>query len=114
MSIADQIERIIQENLHNISFGVEMLAELLLISPSYLREITKANFAMSPHHLIERARIQRALILWPQYRYLHELARAVGFQSVRTFRRAFRIHVGMTPSEYQKQQLGRDYQTVAL
>lgn len=114
MRIADQIEWFIQENLHNISFGVEMLADLLHISPSFLRENTQANFGVSPHRLIERRRIQRALILWPQYRYLHELARAVGFQSVRTFRRAFRIHVGMTPSEYQKRQLYRDSQTVAL
>lgn len=114
MNIADQIERIIQENLPNINFGVEMLADMLRISPSFLREQTHACFGFSPHFLIEKRRIERAVLLWPQYPYLHQLARAVGFQSVRTFRRAFRIHMGMTPSEYQKRQLRHDYQTVAL
>jgi len=114
MRIADQIERIIQENLHNVSFGVEMLADLLHISPSFLRELTHEHFAFSPHRLIEKRRIDRAILLWPQYPYLHQLARAVGFQSVRTFRRAFRIHMGMTPSEYQKRRLCCDYKTAAL
>ncbi len=114
MRIADQIERIIQENLPNINFGVEMLADQLRISPSFLRERTHEYFGFSPHFLIEKRRIERAVQLWPQYPYLHQLARAVGFQSVRTFRRAFRIHMGMTPSEYQKRQSCRDYQTVAL
>ena len=103
MTIApDLIDRVVEENLHDWTFSVERLADLLQISPSYLREHTQRYFGMTPHQLIESRRLQLAVLLLPQHERLYEVSKLIGYNCVRSFRRAFTMRYGMTPSAYRE------------
>jgi len=100
MITSEQILTEIDENLHNWTFSVEPLAEILHISPSFLRELTQQYFGKTPHQLIVSRRMKRTLILMPQVKHLYELYPLVGYNCMRTFRRDFTREFGMTPTMY--------------
>jgi AraC-like DNA-binding protein len=105
MIASNDIQERVEENLHDYNLTVEKLADLLHISPSLLRELSRLYFAMSPHQYIESRRMTRALQLLTLPIPLTELCRQIGYNCVRSFRRAFHMAVGMTPSAFRKKVL---------
>jgi AraC-like DNA-binding protein len=100
MISSKSIKALVEKHLHECTFCVETLADKLQISPSFLRELTRKYFNKTPHQYIESRRLQRALSLLPLHKRIYEICKLVGYNCVRSFRRAFTLAFGMTPSEY--------------
>jgi AraC-like DNA-binding protein len=70
----------------------------------------KSIYRLTPHQYLTHVRIERAKELLEQEVSVTEACFAVGFDSLGSFTSLFKRRAGVTPSEYQRQQLGRKAQ----
>ena len=103
--LMDKIVRVIEENIDDTEFGVEMLAELVCMSRSSLHRKIKAISNTSPTDFIKMVRLKKAseLIAEGSYRVV-EVCYMVGINSPSYFIKLFQKQFGMTPKEFEKQQ----------
>lgn len=97
------IENTIRQNLTDMQFCVSRLALLLDISPSYLREIVHRHFKTTPQKLIQKHRIEYAVLLLTNSEKVQKVSRTVGYGTSRAFRNAFYKELGLTPREFKRQ-----------
>ena len=103
--LMDRIVQIIEENIDNTNFGVEMLAELVCMSRSSLHRKIKAISGTSPTDFIKMVRLKKASELISQDNYrVGEVCYLVGINSPSYFIKLFQKQFGMTPKEFEKQQ----------
>lgn len=99
-----KVEATVTKHLANTEFGVDHLAEALLLSRRQLFRKLRALTDETPGALIRRMRVARAAELLDEGAdTIKEVMYAVGFQSSSSFRKAFRQVYGMTPTDYQDQ-----------
>jgi AraC-like DNA-binding protein len=67
----------------------------------------KSIYGRTPHQYLTHVRIERAKALLEQEVSVTEACFAVGFDSLGSFTSLFKRRAGVTPSEYQRQQLAR-------
>jgi AraC-like DNA-binding protein len=67
----------------------------------------KSIYGRTPHQYLTHVRIERAKELLEQEVSVTEACVAVGFDSLGSFTSLFKRRAGVTPSEYQRQQLER-------
>ena len=103
--LMDKIVRVIEENIDDTNFGVEMLAELVCMSRSSLHRKIKAISDTSPTDFIKMVRLKKAseLIAEGSYR-VGEVCYMVGINSPSYFIKLFQKQFGMTPKEFERQQ----------
>lgn len=103
--LMDKIVQVIEENIDDTNFGVEMLAELVCMSRSSLHRKIKAISDSSPTDFIKMVRLKKAseLIAEGSYR-VGEVCYMVGINSPSYFIKLFQKQFGMTPKEFEKQQ----------
>jgi len=102
MKIHQRILAIIKQNYGNPQFGVEMLAKLSGLSQAYLRETVYRYYRISPQLLIENIRLEKALYLISKDNCtLYDTRQQTGFAYAKSFRRAIKRRLDMTPSELQ-------------
>ena len=103
--LMDRIVQVIEENIDNTNFGVEMLSELVAMSRSSLHRKIKAISDTSPTDFIRMVRLKKAseLISEGSYR-VGEVCYLVGINSPSYFIKLFQKQFGMTPKEFEKQQ----------
>jgi AraC-like DNA-binding protein len=94
------IIKLVYQHRQDWKFGVGTLAEELRVSPSYLREIVIIHFHTTPRRLIETARMELALHFLRFESCVYKVSQLSGYNCVRSFRRTFRMHIGMTPSAF--------------
>ena len=92
----------IEENYSNCNFNVDSMARMLGISKAYLREIIGMQQGLSPQKLIEGFRLEKSLKLIEKDLTEYQIAKAVGYSSPRSYRRAFKLRFGILPSIYKK------------
>lgn len=103
--LMDRIVAVIEENIDNTNFGVEMLAELVCMSRSSLHRKIKAISGTSPTDFIKMVRLKKASELISQGGYrVSEVCYLVGINSPSYFIKLFQKQFGMTPKEFEKQQ----------
>ncbi|MDO4970862.1 MAG: two-component regulator propeller domain-containing protein [Bacteroidales bacterium] len=102
--LMENMVRIIEENIDNSNFSVEMLAELAYMSRSSLHRKIKAITGTSPTDFIKLIRLKKAseLIAEGSYR-VGEVCYMVGINSPSYFIRLFQKQFGLTPKEFEKQ-----------
>jgi AraC family transcriptional regulator len=68
----------------------------------------KQSTGLSPHQYLLQQRVRRAkeLLAGPRRR-IAEVSQELGFANQSHFATSFRVLVGMTPREYQRQRLGK-------
>lgn len=82
---------------------IAALARIAYVSPAYFIRSFRATFGETPHHYLQRRRVERAMfLLRGTGRSVTDVCLAVGFTSLGTFSRTFRDIVGESPSEYRK------------
>ncbi|RAP56238.1 DJ-1/PfpI family protein [Oleiagrimonas sp. MCCC 1A03011] len=82
---------------------VERMAACVAMSPRNFRRVFTATFDTTPARFVERLRLEQACLqLTSQRDSVVRIARAVGFNSVDTFRRVFRNRYDATPDEYRQ------------
>lgn len=83
------------------TISVGSAAKALGISESYVSYIFNRRLAIHFREYVNSLRIADAMHLLKHHRFtVTEIAGRVGFNTLRTFHRAFIAQVGMTPSEY--------------
>jgi AraC family transcriptional regulator len=81
--------------------SVEILAQLVQLSPFHFSRIFKQSTGMSPLRFVTRERVTRAQqLIRETSRSLIEIALDVGYTSPSHFAQVFRRVVGMTPTEF--------------
>ena len=92
---------VIDENLDNDDFTVEIFAKEVGLSRAQLHRKLKAITDIAPRDLLRAQRLKRAAhLLDGRYGNVTEVAYAVGFKSLSHFARSFREQYGVSPSEY--------------
>jgi AraC-like DNA-binding protein len=98
-----RILAIVEENIANTSFGVELLSEEAAMSPAQLYRKMTALTAYSPNEFIRHMRLTRAADLLRQRAgNVADIAYQTGFGSLSYFSKCFKQKFGMVPSEYTK------------
>lgn len=83
------------------SLDVPAVAAVAHISPAYFSRNFRAVFGETPHHYLQRRRVERSMFLLRETdRSVTDICLDVGFTSLGTFSRTFREIVGETPSAY--------------
>ena len=80
---------------------VAAVAALAYISVAHFSRSFRAVFGETPHHYLQRRRVERAMFLLRETdRSVTDVSLDVGFGSLGTFSRTFRDIVGEAPSAY--------------
>src|SRR5689334_14952911 len=83
--------------------SVDKLAARVAMSPRHFARVFRAEVGATPAAYVEQARVEVARRLLETTSFnVDEVARAAGFGTVETFRRAFARRVGTTPTEYRE------------
>lgn len=95
--------KIIEDNMENEEFNVEIFAEAMNLSTSMLYRRIKNITNLGPNELIKSIRLKRAAqLLSMDSLRISEVAEKVGFLDVRYFSTCFKKEFGVTPSQYLK------------
>ncbi|HBL32697.1 MAG TPA: hybrid sensor histidine kinase/response regulator, partial [Porphyromonadaceae bacterium] len=96
-----KLNEIVQENLHNPDFNVEIIAELVNMSrASFYRKI-KGILNLTPNEYIKVERLKKAAQLLKDKEYkVNEICYMVGFNSPSYFARCFQQQFGMLPKDF--------------
>ncbi|MBQ8424327.1 MAG: response regulator [Coprobacter sp.] len=102
--LLNRIISVIEENLTNVNFGVEMLSEVVCLSRSSLHRKIKALAGTSPTDFIRLVRLKKSVELINEGSYrIGEVCFLVGINSPSYFIKLFQKQFGMTPKEFEKQ-----------
>lgn len=97
----EKLNDLINLHLNNIDLDVEQLADFMNMSrPTFYRKI-KAISDLTPHELINIARLKKAASLLSTGSYkVNEVAELCGFASLTNFGKNFQKQFGILPSRY--------------
>jgi AraC-like DNA-binding protein len=105
--VASRIKNNIQEHLSDCTLSVDQIAEAFSYSPGYIRLTFKEIYKTSLSQYIVNERVRHAKILLTSTDLsLSEVMEQSGFQSQSHFFTSFKKIVGVTPSQYRKQDPG--------
>ena len=83
---------------------VRAVAAVAHISEAHFSRSFRAVFGETPHHYLQRRRVERSMFLLRETeRSVTDICLDVGFSSLGTFSRTFHDIVGESPSEYRLQ-----------
>lgn len=82
---------------------VAALARIAQVSASHFTRTFRATFGETPHHYLQRRRVERAMFLLRETgRSVTDICFEVGFGSLGTFSRTFSAIVGQSPRDYRR------------
>ena len=97
--IADTIMKYVRDNLSDPNMGVQMICDHFDISHYHLNKYLKLQTGVSFSALLEKMRLDKAMeLLRDTDMSIEDIAAATGYQSDRSFRRAFKRVYGDLPS----------------
>jgi ligand-binding sensor domain-containing protein/AraC-like DNA-binding protein/signal transduction histidine kinase len=95
---------IIKKELHNPSFNVEMLVDLLDVSRVKCYRLFKERLKQSPSDVIMSLRLQKAeALLKTKKLNISEISFECGYNDPKYFGRAFKKYFGKSPKEFKEQ-----------
>lgn len=100
----DSVNTIIEKNLDNIEFDMNMLAKELGLSRSSLYSKFKALTGMTPNDFVLNCKLKRAATMLKKNPDLQiaDISDQLGFGSPRYFTRCFKAQFDITPADYRK------------
>lgn len=102
LTLKKRVEAIVEENLSDIDFSLNVVAGKLFISPNYLRQLFKEESGQTFTEFLtaKRMNLARMLLGNPKTR-IADVAEQCGYADPRYFSSCFKKYWHMTPSEYQ-------------
>jgi len=98
-----KVNAVIEANLANLQFSVDLLAEKLNMSRSSLHRKIKGLSDLTPNDYIRLHRLKRAALLLQEGSHrINEIASITGFTSSSYFTKCFQQHFGMLPKNFSK------------
>ena len=86
---------------YNTEITNDLLAELTGFSNVYFRKLFTELMGVSPITYVQKLRIEKAKeMLKSDYSTLSDVAQTLGYSSIYDFSRAFKKHMGISPSKY--------------
>ena len=102
-----KVNEVIEANLTNQQFGVDLLAEKMNMSRSSLHRKIKGVADLTPNDYIRLQRLKKAALLLQEGAYrVNEIAVITGFASSSYFTKCFQQHFGLLPKNFAKGQEG--------
>jgi AraC-like DNA-binding protein len=99
----EKVRNLIEGQLENELFGVDMLGDMIGLSRAQLHRKLKNTIGHPPGDLIRMVRLQQALnLLKAGEMTVAEVAYKVGFNSPASFSTSFLNYFGYSPSEIKK------------
>ncbi|MDD2438240.1 MAG: response regulator, partial [Massilibacteroides sp.] len=100
-----KLNAIIEKNISNVEFSIDVLAEQLCISRSGLFAKIKTLTDMTPNELIHLVRLKKAaqLLATKEYR-INEICYLVGFNNPSYFSKCFQKQFGVLPKDFTNKQ----------
>lgn len=103
LKFMDRVTNLMEANLSNPSFNVNMLCEELHMSRSTLYRKMKVVTDSAGNDFIKQYRLKKATELLSEQAYpVAEIAAMVGFNSVSYFSRCFHAQYGVSPKDYKQ------------
>lgn len=102
----DSVNAIIEKNLNNTDFDMNILARELALSRSSLYSKFKALTGITPNDFVLNCKLKRAALMLKNNPDLQitEISDQLGFGSARYFSRCFKAQFEVTPMEYRKKE----------
>jgi AraC-like DNA-binding protein len=98
-----RLNTLVQQNITNLQFDVEKMAEAIGMSRSQLHRKLSALTNQSPGAFLRIVRLRHAARLLEQGRgNVAQVALEVGYNSLSHFAKSFQEHFGVLPSKYAK------------
>lgn len=95
--------KLVETNIDNVNFSVELLGKEAGMSQSQLHRKLKSTVNMSSNHFIRSIRMHRAMeLLQKGTGNISEIAYSVGYEDPGYFSKTFRKFFGKLPSDLQK------------
>ncbi len=95
---------LIEKHIGDSEYGQEQLAQDLLLSRSTLYRKIKAMTDLSPLDFIRNVKMRKACDMLSRHELsISEIAYSLGFSNPKYFTKCFKEEMGLTPSEYQRQ-----------
>jgi signal transduction histidine kinase/DNA-binding response OmpR family regulator/ligand-binding sensor domain-containing protein len=111
-----KVANVIEVNIANPNFSVEMLSDEIGMSSTHLYRKLKSLTHFSPKDIIRKYRIKKAsLLLKNKEGNISEIMYEVGFSNLSYFAKCFKSEFGISPKEYQQREskntvdLGEDF-----
>jgi YesN/AraC family two-component response regulator len=98
--LTHEIIEYIQANLNNPDLCLQMISDHFSFSGAYISALVKEETGQGFAVYCERLRIANACEMLKNNAKIQDVAEAVGYNSVHSFRRAFKKVLGILPSQY--------------
>lgn len=98
--IVQQVEAYLKQNYADPSLGLAKISVAFDLSEGYLSAIFKKEVGTNFAEYLEQLRIHAACQLLADGGKVTDIAAQVGYNSIQSFRRAFKRVMGISPSEY--------------
>jgi len=99
--LMERIMKVVNKNLSNSDFNVDMLTQEVGISRAQLHRKMKEMTGISTSEFIRNIRLEQAARLLKEQKInVTQVAYSVGFSNLAHFSTVFRKHFGLSPSEY--------------
>lgn len=104
--IVAAVKKIVEENISNEDFNLELISSELYFSTPYIRQVFKHKEGEALSEYLIRRRMETAcrLLKQPDVRII-DIAEKTGYNNQRYFATAFKKYYGCTPSEYRNREL---------
>lgn len=101
VQLLEKIHQVIEENLQNADFNIDVIAESLGFSRSAFFKKLKSLTGLAPVELIKEIRLTKSVILMQNTDLsISEIAFEVGFKDAGYYGKCFRKKYNQTPTEY--------------
>ncbi len=101
--LKEKIRDYITENYMDSSLNLSHMARSFSMKESFLYHFMNTRMETSFAQFVETCRLERAIYYFSEkQRTIGEVASLCGYTNNQTFRRAFKKHYGLLPSDYQK------------
>lgn len=102
LQLVEKINRFVEKHLDS-DLSLTTLSEIVYLNPYYMSRLYKQITGSNLSDYIAEARLAKAKQLVADSRLkMHEIAKAVGFDSPAYFTRIFKKKTGLTPNEYRE------------
>jgi two-component system response regulator YesN len=101
-----EIEHAIKQHYSDPNLDLDTLAEALHVKTSFLHDLVQRYLACTPRCLIETVRLEQAILLVGDSdadMSLYAVCREIGYNSTKTFRRAFKKRTNLSPQAFRLQ-----------
>lgn len=102
--IIDKVHQYVNNNYTNPALSLELVSDLVALSPGYLGKIFKSNTSLSFNEYLNTVRLEKAKeLLSTTNEPSSKICEGVGIYNVTYFSTLFKKMYGLTPSQYREQ-----------